>query len=248
MLPVYRISEGANNLHVNYQTFEACKAIFREKGVVQIFSEGRCINEWHLRPLKKGTARLAFSTWESGIPLEILPVGINYSSYRRFGKKIFINLGNTLTLNDIDQTLPSGLKHQAFNNWLQAEFSKLVFEIDKHDYDTQKKVFDNKQPVLKKMILIIPAMIGWLLNISIYLPLKKIAHTYAGHNDHYDSVLLALLFILYPLYLLVWFLIFLWLDAWWLGLASLFILPLTGWAYIQVKPLLDKPIRKHHQQ
>ena len=54
-----------------------------------IFSEGKCINEWHLRPLKKGTARLAISSWEENIPLEVLPVGINYSSFRRFGKNVY---------------------------------------------------------------------------------------------------------------------------------------------------------------
>ena len=93
ILPVYRTSEGVENLGINYQTFDACKSIFRKKGIVLIFSEAKCVNEWHLRPLKKGTARLAFSSWEEGIPLHVLPIGINYSSFRRFGKNIFINLG-----------------------------------------------------------------------------------------------------------------------------------------------------------
>jgi 1-acyl-sn-glycerol-3-phosphate acyltransferase len=61
MLPVYRISEGVENLESNYQTFEACISIFKKNGIVLIFSEGKCINEWHLRALKKGTARLANS-------------------------------------------------------------------------------------------------------------------------------------------------------------------------------------------
>ncbi|MEJ7627672.1 MAG: 1-acyl-sn-glycerol-3-phosphate acyltransferase, partial [Ferruginibacter sp.] len=78
MLPVYRTSEGTENLSRNYTTFEHCKNIFKENGVVLIFSEGLCVNEWHLRPLKKGTARLALSSWEEGIDLKILPAGINY--------------------------------------------------------------------------------------------------------------------------------------------------------------------------
>ena len=87
LLPVYRVSEGVENLEENYKTFDLCKNIFKQNGIVLIFSEGRCINEWHLRPLKKGTARLAISSWEDGIDLKVLPVGINYSSFRRFGKK-----------------------------------------------------------------------------------------------------------------------------------------------------------------
>src|SRR4051812_42879169 len=80
MLPVFRTSEGAENLNTNYQTFGLCKNIFRKKGIVLIFSEGQCVNEWHLRPLKKGTARLAFFAWRENIPVQVLPVGINYSS------------------------------------------------------------------------------------------------------------------------------------------------------------------------
>ena len=101
MFPVYRVSEGVENLNSNYETFENCKKIFREKGIVLIFSEGKCINEWHLRPLKKGTARLAINSWEENIPLEVLPVGINYSSFRRFGKNVIINFGNIITQEDI---------------------------------------------------------------------------------------------------------------------------------------------------
>ena len=101
LLPVYRTSEGAENLSINYKTFDACKDIFLENGIVQIFSEGKCVNEWHLRSLKKGTARLAISSWENDIPLIVLPVGINYSSFRKFGKNIFINFGEIISKEDI---------------------------------------------------------------------------------------------------------------------------------------------------
>jgi 1-acyl-sn-glycerol-3-phosphate acyltransferase len=77
MFPVYRVTEGVENLNINYATFEKCKELFRKQGIVLIFSEGKCVNEWRLRPLKKGTARLAINSWEDKIPLEILPVGIN---------------------------------------------------------------------------------------------------------------------------------------------------------------------------
>ena len=86
LLPVYRVSEGVENLEENYKTFDLCKKIFKQNGIVLIFSEGKCVNEWHLRPLKKGTASLAISSWEDGIPLKVLPVGINYSSFKNLVK------------------------------------------------------------------------------------------------------------------------------------------------------------------
>ena len=69
MLPVYRVSEGVENLENNYTTFDACQELFSQRKIVLIFSEGRCINEWHLRPLKKGTARLALTAWMHNVPL-----------------------------------------------------------------------------------------------------------------------------------------------------------------------------------
>ncbi len=60
MLPVYRISEGAENLEHNYTTFNDCIEIFKQKGIVLMFSEGRCVNEWHLRPLKKGDCKISY--------------------------------------------------------------------------------------------------------------------------------------------------------------------------------------------
>ena len=102
LLPVYRVSEGVENLDENYKTFDQCKEIFKQNGIVLIFSEGKCVNEWHLRPLKKGTARLAISSWEEGIPLKILPVAINYSSFRKIGKNIHLFFGEFITNKDLD--------------------------------------------------------------------------------------------------------------------------------------------------
>jgi 1-acyl-sn-glycerol-3-phosphate acyltransferase len=98
MLPVYRASEGVENLDGNYKTFEECIEIFKQNGIILIFSEGRCENEWHLRPLKKGTSRLAIAAWEQNTPVKVLPVGMNYSSFHFFGKNIQINFVTTLTI------------------------------------------------------------------------------------------------------------------------------------------------------
>ena len=73
--------------------------LFEENKIVLIFSEGRCINEWHL-PVKKGTARLALDAWENNIPLSVLPLGINYSSFRFYGKNMFLNFGNVIRKED----------------------------------------------------------------------------------------------------------------------------------------------------
>ena len=240
MLPVYRFSEGVENLGTNYETFEACREIFKNNGIVQVFSEGLCINEWKLRPLKKGTARLAISSWDDGIPLTIIPVGINYSSFRRFGKNVYINFGKTITQEDVDHSNGKGLKLQAFNTILSDELSKMVYDIDKNDVEKQDRLLKKSPSIFEQFILFIPSVIGFITHSLLYIPVKTFALKKAGHNDHFDSVMMVLLLFLYPAYLL---LIFLGIYFSGFRLTAIFILllmPFFAWAHVQLKPQLDR--------
>jgi 1-acyl-sn-glycerol-3-phosphate acyltransferase len=240
MFPVYRVSEGVENLNSNYETFENCKKIFRQKGTVLIFSEGKCINEWHLRPLKKGTARLAINSWEVDIPLQVLPVGINYSAFRRFGKNIIINFGDIITRESINWNSSEGIRLQTFNNKLQEQLNALVFEINKQDKERQRKLLEQKSPLFKKIALMIPAMMGWVLHLPLYWPVQRTILKKTEHNDHYDSVMAAILLFIYPVYLLLisWIVFYTTQSS--LSFLFLLLLPFTAWSYVQLKPQLDK--------
>jgi 1-acyl-sn-glycerol-3-phosphate acyltransferase len=240
ILPVYRTSEGAENLSANYRTFDSCIAMFRKNGIVSIFSEGKCINEWHLRPLKKGTARLAIKCWQENIPLKVLPVGINYSSFVQFGKNIYINFGTIITSSVINANDPDGLQHQSFNNELSAELKKLVFEIPKENKQLQQKKLAVKLPVAKKILLAIPALSGYLLHLPLYLPIQRFTWKRTKDTDHYDSVMVAILFVAYPLYLLLIVLLTWYITKIWYVFFLLLLLPFCAWAYVQLKPQLDK--------
>lgn len=234
MFPIYRISEGAENLEHNYSTFKQCEDLFKKNGIVLIFSEGRCINEWHLRPLKKGTARLAISAWQNNIPLKVLPTGLNYNSFYSFGKNIQLNFGELITEKDIDTAEAFGKNVTDFNDKLKSQLNQLVVEVDKKDTITIKEKFQAPQSLIKKILLFIPAILGWLLHVLLYYPLKRFAWKRAAHNDHYDSVLMGLLFVLYPIYLLLISLLAGWFIGWYAVLVFV-ALPFCAWSYVQVK-------------
>lgn len=240
MFPVYRVSEGVENLNNNYETFENCKKIFREKGIVLIFSEGKCINEWHLRPLKKGTARLAINSWEENIPLDVLPVGINYSSFRRFGKNVFINFGEIISKDDIPLTQPDGIRYQVFNKKLQARLQTLVFEINKDDKEKKQQLLEERPSVLKNALLAFPALLGWLIHLPLYLPIQKITYRKTKYNDHYDSVMATALLFTYPVYSLLISLVVFYITNSSFSFLFLFLMPFTAWCYVQLKSQLDK--------
>ncbi|HEX5154573.1 MAG TPA: 1-acyl-sn-glycerol-3-phosphate acyltransferase [Parafilimonas sp.] len=240
IMPLYRTSEGMENLSENYKTFDACLNIFKENGVVHIFSEGKCINEWHLRPLKKGTARLAVKAWEENIPLKVLPVGINYSSFRRFGKNIFINFGETIAKENIEWNGADGARNLSFTNQLRRQLEHLVFKIDKKDKARQSDLLEQRPSLFTKILLSVPAAAGWLLHAPLYLPVKSFVLKKFNHTDHYDSVLTGILIFSYPVYLLLIIsLLFLFIKSAWVFLMCL-IMPFTAWCYVQVKEQLDK--------
>ena len=238
LLPVYRTSEGVENLEHNYTTFRACHEVFAAGGQVMIFSEGRCINEWHLRPLKKGTARLAISTWEKGIDLTVIPVGFNYNTFRNFGKNVFIHFGVPMQKGAILQESSDGRKLLAFNDQLNGQLAGLVYEIDPKDRKALKEKVYVPQPLFKKVLLAFPALAGAIIHAPLYFTAKAVTKKYFD-NDHFDSVVAALLMLAYIIYLPLLCLIGWMLLNWKAGIALLFIIPFCAWACVQLKDQLE---------
>jgi 1-acyl-sn-glycerol-3-phosphate acyltransferase len=236
MFPVYRVSEGVENLEENYKTFEDCINVFKQNGIVLIFSEGKCINEWNLRPLKKGTARLAMTAWEQGIPLEIIPLGVNYNSFTSFGKNIILNFGEIINSKNIGFKKEDayGIKTQSFNATLKTVLEKLVIQSKPVDKNYIAATFNTNVSALQKIVLFIPAVFGFLLHAPLYIPIQKFAYKKFSTIDHYDSVLVSLLLLLYPFYILFYALLIHTFFGGWYWLFIL-LLPAMAWCYIQTK-------------
>jgi len=58
MIPVYRLREGKEFLHLNDYAFSRSIDLLSKGYAVLIFIEGICINSNELQPFKKGTARV----------------------------------------------------------------------------------------------------------------------------------------------------------------------------------------------
>ncbi len=121
-IPIYRLKEGKEYLALNDNTFDRCLQILKQGGIVLIFTEGLCINQWEIRPLKKGSARIAISAWKSpsvSKQFRILPVSFNYSSFTHFSKNVIIEAGKPI----LKQHLP-----EIYNEAEQiAELNRLIY-------------------------------------------------------------------------------------------------------------------------
>lgn len=232
MLPVYRISEGRENLKRNYDTFDEVQKLLSNNKIVLIFSEGLCINEWRLRPLKKGTARMAFRAWEKKIPLQILPVGINYSSFRHFGKNIDVNFGNIISASNFSSPY-TGQDILNFDKLLQEELTRLVYEIPDGSTELRERIFRDGPDSRKKHWLIIAAIAGYLLNGPFYLGAHLIIRKIA--KGHYDSLMVGIMFLFYPWFVFCASLAFYVITGRAVALSLLFLMPLTALAVLHYR-------------
>jgi glycerol-3-phosphate O-acyltransferase/dihydroxyacetone phosphate acyltransferase len=139
LLPVYRLQEGLENLDKNRDTFRACHDILDKDGIVLIFSEGLCIQEMRLRPLKKGTARIAFDYSREGKPLNIVPVSLNYLKPGQPQEEVLMSFGEPIKATDYAQEYAGnpGKAINEFNKVLEGKFRAGVIHIQDKSKDKE---------------------------------------------------------------------------------------------------------------
>lgn len=227
LLPVWREREGRDNLKSNYDTFETCLEIWKKGGAVIIFSEGLCVNEWRLRPLPKGTARLAQSAWEQGLELDIIPTAFNYAHFSGPGKYMTTTSLPPLDYKTIFEQQPNAaLAQKEFNERLKAALEKEVWHAEEETEAAQKFPL----PVTNSVVRRILRSATLLLHGIYYLPIRALLRKKAGPTVHYDAALFGVLMVTYPVFLL-----FVWLVFTGLGvaypLAFTAIWPAVAWLY-----------------
>ena len=120
-----------------------------------------------------------------------------------------------------------------FNAKLYGQLKQLVIEIQNSDIVKRKKIFFIAVPRLKKILLFLPSLAGWLLHFPLYYAIVLLIRKKA--QDHYDSILVGLLFVLYPFYLAAISLLTFYLTKNLFSLFLIIIIPFTAWAQLQFK-------------
>lgn len=94
-VPIYRFRDGFANLRNNAQTFQFCYETLAGGNAILIFSEGSTELVRRLRPLQKGTARIAMGAMEHSpeMDLHIVPVGVNFTDPTMFRSDVMVKVG-----------------------------------------------------------------------------------------------------------------------------------------------------------
>jgi 1-acyl-sn-glycerol-3-phosphate acyltransferase len=99
IIPVFRLRDGGfSGLKNNYESFGKAFQVLAQKKTLMILAEGRCIHEKRLRPIRKGTARIALGALDTTELDEvyIVPVGVNFTYADRLRSDVMINCGEPI--------------------------------------------------------------------------------------------------------------------------------------------------------
>lgn len=224
MLPVYRISEGKENIGKNTSTFDASQDQIEKQGMVLIFGEGKCEQNWDLRPLKKGPARIAERAWgdSQSESMVIIPIGLTYEHFEGGGKSVVMRFGEPVSRNAnsnhtsgasfvkwLNGTLSEQLKTLAYvNPGLKpktADHHQLMVNWkhaelnDQNILETLKQPQTTTQPVSPSLL---PSNFHKaLFTLPHYWMMQGVSKVFTKGTVFYDSILFVLVVLLLPFYI-----------------------------------------------
>jgi 1-acyl-sn-glycerol-3-phosphate acyltransferase len=245
LIPVFRGSEGRGNVKKLDATNKEAYEVLKSGEAVVIFSEGVCVNEWRLRPLGKGTARMAYQVWFGDKPLQdmsVIPTGVNYEHFRGPGKCVSLCFGEPIKPADI-RTNPEEYEKwlREFNEVLDMRMNQQILTIPADTAPSEKRQILDRYfkketlPARDHVVLRMVGKIGRLIHRPVYQIFEKKAHQLTKKSVFYDSVLFGLLLYLYPL-LVVLISVGIGLGFGWLPAAISFLLfPTLAWVGAQYR-------------
>lgn len=228
MLPIYRFSEGKENLGKNNETFDACQKILEQKKMVILFAEGLSVNNWDLRPMRKGLARLALKAWKStnhSNELEVIPIGLTYEHYEGEGKIVLVNIGKPIVSSKFDIHGNEALFVREFNQAVLEGLANLIPVLPDMQANSQQhlkfrtqlqQMAKNNQPSnaivkalqsgidsieinVKNSKKIKSSIVFWPL----YLFNQWLARKLFKQSLFHDSIIFGFFILLWPLYVLL---------------------------------------------
>lgn len=249
MIPIYRIRDGFSSLSKNEAIFETIKDLLLEDKRILIFPEGNHHHTHFLRTVSKGVSRIAFnSQLVNQKDIYVVPVGLNYFSHTRSGRKLILNYGDPMRVKDFmpDEGKPGPRDLNKFRVAVSDAIKEnLVIPEDDGNYENRKLVFspkNEKLPFQKVRALAnsdqhfveqkpsgLAKLLSWILlipNFPAFLFYYWVEKNKISQIAFISSIKLAFGMFIFPTWILLCFLIvgfgFSWKIAWMVSLIQVF--------------------------
>jgi len=157
IMPAFRMRDGVENLGKNQEIFNRCIEVLDNNKALGIMPEGNQGEQKKLRPLVKGIFRIAFAAQQkhgTNPNVKIVPVGLDYGDYIKFGKHIIVSYGKPIEVADYMAQYSENpvLATNAIRNRLKEDLTSLILNIESTDfYDCFETVIEvANKPFLKQ--------------------------------------------------------------------------------------------------
>jgi 1-acyl-sn-glycerol-3-phosphate acyltransferase len=179
MIPVYRLREGKEFLHLNDYAFNKSIDLLSKGYAVLVFIEGICINSNELQPFKKGTARILEGIQKRHIQPKIHIAGIAFNQFRGIGKIVNLVISEMTNIPQIQNSRDRVI----FNQFVFDQLNQnILIPTIPTKFNTKHLFYKIHQPY--------------------YNFIKKIVAKKTNNTVFYDSVLFSLLLFTYPLFII----------------------------------------------
>jgi len=151
LLPVYRLSEGKENLYRNDTSNEEAMDILRKGGAVIIYGEGGSDMAKILRPLKKGPFRLAVMAANEldQAPL-MVPIGINYTQPGAAFTSLYLQAGQAIETQHLQGLDDTGRSRAALQ--LMRQVSQELAPLTWHTTDAENALLADQLLALQEQV------------------------------------------------------------------------------------------------
>jgi len=184
MIPVYRLREGKEYLHLNDYAFNKSIDLLNKGFAVLIFIEGICINSNELQPFKKGTARILEGAQKLNIDLKIHIAGIAFNQFKGIGKTVNLVISEMNTI----PTIQNSRDRVVFNEIVFGQLKQnILIPTIPTKFNTNHLLYRIHQPY--------------------YNFIKKIVAEKTKNTVFFDSVLFTVLLFTYPIFIISLFFI-----------------------------------------
>lgn len=156
MTPVYRFRDGFGTLRKNEVVIERCSELLAQQEAILIFGEGNHNEQWSLRPLQKGFARIALAAQEkpgTRATVKIVPVGIQYDAHAQFRSRVLVSFGKALPLSELVSGEGDTQKdiERILDN-IREQLLPLMLHLDADQYEEQVTYLLNNRTIKKDLV------------------------------------------------------------------------------------------------
>ena len=136
MIPMYRLKDiGIKGVKNNFSSLDYSYDLLKNNEQVLILAEGTTKHEKRLRPIQKGTARMALGAVAKypDLDVQIIPIGVNYADILNYRSEVMLQIGDPIP---IQSYLKGAKEHPAktikkVTLKLKESLEALVIHIDR---------------------------------------------------------------------------------------------------------------------